>query len=95
MLCGVCATKHLKANKDHEIVEFGVASKRDVGEAVQKINAEKPTYLNLTIANGLNGVNEIAQEAIKATFLLKWKVCKLRDHFMNAYPTLRPQRAVR
>ncbi|KAH7709752.1 tripartite motif-containing protein 59-like protein [Aphelenchoides avenae] len=63
VLCGFCATKHLKANKEHDLVEYGMASKRDITEAVRQINAEEPTYLNLTIACGLNKVSELTRKA--------------------------------
>ncbi|KAH7691186.1 hypothetical protein AAVH_40302 [Aphelenchoides avenae] len=40
-----------------------MASKRDITEAVRQINAEEPTYLNLTIACGLNKVSELTRKA--------------------------------
>lgn len=60
------------------MVEFETASKRDVEEAVQEINAEDTTYLNLTIASGLNRVKKFARKAIEVTFFVM-------ERFSNAY----------
>ncbi|KAH7718269.1 NHR1 to TAF family protein [Aphelenchoides avenae] len=83
VLCAVCATKHLKAYKDHDVVEFETASKRDVEEAVQEINAEDTTYLNLTIASGLNRVKKFARKAIEAAESCEVAAEAIRDELVG------------
>lgn len=55
-----------------------MASKRDIDAAVQKINAEEPTYLNLTITGGLNKVSELTLKA-KEVIILPWLVWKVTN----------------
>lgn len=62
-LCGFCSTKHLKANKEHDVVEFGKASKRDIDEAVRQIKQVEPNYLDHLIANSQARINELTKKA--------------------------------
>ncbi|KAH7715811.1 tripartite motif-containing protein 59-like protein [Aphelenchoides avenae] len=62
-LCGVCATKHSMAFKEHELVEDRMASKRDTEEAIKRIDRKQPANRTYVIAAQSEATEYYAMEA--------------------------------
>ncbi|KAH7676048.1 hypothetical protein AAVH_42043, partial [Aphelenchoides avenae] len=63
VLCGSCAMKHCMASKTHRFVEHRMASKRDIENAIGRIDHQPPANRTYMISVKAQGTEYFAKEA--------------------------------